>query len=229
MNIKDIDTSSLRYDPADKKALKQLRIDHKDVFTTEMYVDQDLVKHDDEILRYIILVYDINSPLRKTLKTHNEVKVQAMLLAGFDVKDKRLINNVQSALLYGKDEGVAKMIVRYVTIFNNMDYTELIGMLELNEKVMRTILSDKTTKDTRKELSDTSARIKELVENVFGGKETREIEEQLYEQLAISRVSLRPEMIVRQLAAGDDVFLKDKYNIKGTKGKTKRKKQFGDA
>ena len=87
MNIKDIDTSSLRYDPADKKALKQLRIDHKDVFTTEMYVDQDLVKHDDEILRYIILVYDINSPLRKTLKTHNEVKVQAMLLAGFDVKD----------------------------------------------------------------------------------------------------------------------------------------------
>ena len=214
MNITDLDLSALRYDPSNSKGLQKLREEHPDAFGSNIYENKRLMAFDDEILRYIIITYDINSPLRASTKDHNECKVKAMLMSGFDSNDMgKFDNEVEEALLYGRDSGVAKMIVKYVYLFNNIEYTELVGMIEYNSQVLTEIHNRKTTKKNKKNLRETSLRIKELTSNIFGGKETREIEEQLYEQLSMSRISLRPERMVRQLTSGksEDVFTKDLY------------------
>jgi hypothetical protein len=105
------------------------------------------------------------------------------------------------------------------------------GMLEYNSQLLLKIHNGNTNNQTIKELQQTSARIKELTGNVFGGKETKEIEEQLYEQLAMSRISYRPEMVARMLMSGqsEDLFVKDIYKARGGYKKVKRRIEHGDA
>jgi hypothetical protein len=215
MDLKDIDLSKLRYDPSNKKDLKRLQEDHPDAFGIEHYENPKLHKFHNEIMRYIILVYDMRSPLIQSIKEHNERKVRSLLMAGFESNNLgRFDTDIESSLLYGKDQGVARMIVKYVYIFNNIDYSELVGMIEINSQILRDIMNAKRTKDTMKQLSDTSARIKELTANVFGGKETKEIEEQLYEQLNMSRLSFRPERIAQRIHLGktEDMYMRDIYS-----------------
>ena len=231
MKLTDIDLSSLRYDPSDKKEIKRLQTDYPGQFECVIYENQkDLIPQHENILKYIILVYDMNSPLRKSLKTHNECKVQGMLMAGFEPDSRgRFDKAIEQALIYGQDSGVASMIVKYVYIFNNVDYSELIGMLELNSQLLMAIQNHKTNNNTFKDLSNTSARIKELTAVIFGGKETKEIEEQLYEQLSMNRLSLRPENIAKQLSEGNahGIFSSDPYGVYKDK-KSERKKKYGD-
>jgi hypothetical protein len=230
MRITDLDLSSFRYDPTDPKQLNKLRDDHPDAFNIP-YDDPIFFVNDDCVLRYIMLVYDMNSPLWKSIKTHNERKVQGMLMAGFEAdKSGRFDIKIEQGLLYGKDKGVARRIVKYVYVFNNVDYSELVGMLEYNMQLLFHIMSSNTNSKTREEFTKTSARIKELTATVFGGKETKEIEEQLYEQLAMSKLSFRPEMIVRQIASGqpEDLFVKDIYDMRKVKRVKTRAKRFGD-
>jgi hypothetical protein len=155
-----------------------------------------------------------------------------MLSCGFKANElgKFEQRDVEQALLYGKDKGVAIRIVKYVYLFNNVDYSELVGMLTYNNHLLTRILNNDTKSDTAKEFERTSTRIRELNANVFGGKETKEIEEQLYEQLAMSRISYRPEMVVRQLMSGksEDLFVKDIYAKRGGVKRVQRRKEFGD-
>ena len=214
MNIRDVDLSGLRYNPSDKKDLQKLRDEYPDAFNIALYENTKLIPYDDEIIRYIILVYDMNSPLHTTIKDHNERKVKAMLMSGFEADNYgKFDKDVTDALIYGKDKGVAAMIVKYVYIFNNVDYSELMGMIEINSQILRDIHNAKTNSNTLKSLKDTSERIKELTNNIFGGKETKEIEEQLYEQLNMSRMSLRPELIAQRIASGETerMFTKNLY------------------
>ena len=231
MKITDIDLSSLRYDPSKPKQLQKLRDDYPGDFDGN-YENLKLKQYDDEILRYIILVYDMRSPLWQSIKTHNERKVKSMLMSGFEANSHgRFDHEVESALLYGKDKGIARMFVKYVYLFNSVDYSELVGNIELNSKILVDIHNNKVTKDSMKNLRETSARIKELTSSLFGGKETKEIEEQLYEQLAMSRISFRPESVVRQVSSGktEDVFIKDIYGSRKAAKRIKRKIEFGDA
>ena len=214
MKLTDLDLTAFRYNPAENKELQRLREEHPEAFGSMLYENKKLINFYDEILRYIILVYDLNSPIMLSTKTHNECKVKSMLMSGFEANESGEFNQeVRDALLLGKDTGIAKMVVKYVYIFNNVDYAELMGMIEFNSQTLAKIQNHKTDSSTMKNLKDTSARIRELTSNIFGGKETREIEEQLYEQLSMSRISLRPERMVRQLASGksEDVFAKDIY------------------
>lgn len=233
MNIYDLDLTSLRYNPADEKDLERLKREHTDAFLLTPYDDPKLNAYDNQIMTYIILVYDINSPLQKSIKTLNERKIQAMLYCGFKANElgKFEQREVENALLYGKDKGVAIRIVKYVYLFNNVDYSELVGMLAYNNHLLVKILNNDTNNQTTKEFQATSARIKELNAIVFGGKETREIEEQLYEQLAMSRISYRPEMVARMLMSGqsEDLFVKDIYKARGGYKKVKRRIEHGDA
>lgn len=216
MKITELDLSNLLYDPSSKKDIQRLQKENPNIFDMDLFENHKLCQFHECILRYIILVYDMRSPLHVTIKNHNERKVKAMLMSGLEADDLGKFNGeIEQALLYGKDSGVARMIVKYIYLFNSVDYSELMGMIEINSQILRKIHNDKTTKDTLAQLQTTSKRIKELTVAVFGGAETKEIEEQLYEQLNMSRISFRPEMIARQYADKDaKIFKKDKYGSK---------------
>jgi len=233
MQITDIDLSGFKYDPSNDKDIKKLQDEHPQAFKNILWLEHPkLSQYETNILRYIILVYDINSPLWEMVKTHEEKKIKAMVMAGFEHGDDGKFNyDVEEALLYGRDDDVATMIVKYVYLFNSVDYSELVGMIEYNSQILKDIMKAKTNNQTMKNLKDTSARIKELTSNIFGGKETREIEEKLYEELAMSKLSLRPEYIVRQMMDGTvhSQFKHDPYMKKVSSKKQDRLKKHGDA
>lgn len=231
MQLKDLDLSVFKYNPDDKKELKRLQEDYP-VFKPLFLQNPKLSEYNLDILKYIIILYDKNSPLWEMTKTHEEKKVKAMLMAGFEPGlDGRFNNDVERALLYGQDEDVATMIIKYVYLFNSIDFSELVGMIEYNSQILRDIMNRKTKNQTLKDLKETSARIKELTSNIFGGKETKEIEERLYEELSMSKISLRPEHIVKKLTEGEEekLFSRDPYKKKLESKKAERLKEFGDA
>jgi hypothetical protein len=212
-NIQDLDLSSLKYNPANKLDIKKLQEDYPE-FGLILYENSKLAPYHEDILRYIILVYDINSPLWQTTKDHNEKKVKAMLMAGM-IADKhgKFDTPLQEALLYGSDSHISSMIVKYVYLFNNIDYVELVGMIQINFQTLKSIMDGKGTKDTYKQLEQTSARIKRLTKEVFGGEETKEIKEKLYEYLNMSRLNFRPEYIAQRLNKGEteEMFARNLY------------------
>jgi|GEM_PF-6271451 len=221
MRIRDLDLSGLKYNPGDKKSIKKLQEDHHPHFEFTWYENDKLVPYHEAILRYIILVYDQNSPLWKSEKDHNEKKVKAMLMAEMEIdEDGKFDQPLRESLLYGSDQGIARMIAKYVYLFNNIDYAELVGMIEINFQILRDIMNAKKVKDTHKQLEQTSDRIRELTKRVFGGEETKDIKEKLYEQLNMSRLSFRPEAMAKQFSsgAGKEMFAKDLY-------KNRRKKK----
>lgn len=213
MKINELDLSGLMYNPTSKKDIKKLQEDHKPNFDFHWYENDKLVKYHDSILKYIILVYDLNSPLYRSEKDHNEKKVKAMLMAEMEFKDGKFDQPIRESLLYGSDQGIARMIAKYVYLFNNIDYAELVGMIEINFQILRDIMNAKKVKDTHKQLEQTSDRIRELTKRVFGGEETKDIKEKLYEQLNMSRLSFRPEEMAKQHSegAGNEMFAKDIY------------------
>lgn len=232
MKLSDLDLSGFKYDPSNDKDIKKLQDDYPEAFCPHWLEHPKLINHEKNILRYIIILYDINSPLWETIKKHEERKIKAMLLAGFEHGDDGKFNyDVEDALLYGRDRDVATMIVKYVYLFNSIDFSELVGMIEYNSQILRDIMNRKTNNQTMKNLQETSARIKNLTSNIFGGKETREIEERLYEELAMSKLSLRPEHIVRQMMSGNvnSQFKHDPYKRKVVSKKADRLKEHGDA
>ena len=214
MNIRDLDLSSLKYDPSNKKDIKKLQEDHYPNFEFTWYENDKLIKYHDVILRYIILAYDQESPLFKTEKDHNEKKIKAMLMSEMEIDEEGNFDQpLRESLLYGSDKGIATMIAKYVYLFNNIDYAELVGMIEINFRILRDIMNNKMNKDSHKSLEATSDRIRELTKRVFGGEETKDIKEKLYEQLNISRLSFRPESIAKKIMSGDknNIFVKDIY------------------
>ena len=215
MNIKDLDLSSLKYNPGAKKSIKQLQEDHYPNFEFTWYENDKLVKYHEAILAYIILAYDQESPLFKTEKDHNEKKIKAMLMAEMEIDgDGNFDQPLRESLLYGSDSGIATMIAKYVYLFNSIDYAELVGMIEINFRILRDILNNKIKNDTYKTLEATSDRIRELTKRVFGGEETKDIKEKLYEQLNMSRLSFRPESIAKKIMSGEkgNMFVKDIYS-----------------
>jgi hypothetical protein len=213
-SMKDLDLSALKYNPNYKKSIKQLQEDHTE-FSLLVYENLKLVPYHEDILRYIILVYDVRSPLWQITKDHNEKKVKAMLMAGMMAnEDGRFDQPLQESLLYGSDAHISSMIVKYVYLFNNIDYVELVGMLQINFQILKDIMNGKALKESHKQLEQTSARIKQLTKDVFGGEETKDIKEKLYEYLNMSRLNFRPEHIAQRLSRGEteEMFAKNLYN-----------------
>jgi hypothetical protein len=103
MKINDIDLSGFRYDPSKDSEIKRLQKDFPQAFNPLWIENPKLSKHQTNIIRYIILLYDINSPLWETVKKHEERKIKALIMAGFEHgSDGKFDWDVENAILYGE-------------------------------------------------------------------------------------------------------------------------------
>ena len=87
MNIRDISTKGMMIDPKDVKATSRFYelIGHKGV---KLNVDIDC------FVRYVLLMYDSNSPLIASVDDYWERKMNALEAGGFKVKNDRLEDSV---------------------------------------------------------------------------------------------------------------------------------------
>lgn len=151
----------------------------------------------DTLFRYIVLAFDINSPIRYVYKTILEQRVKAALIAGFTVnKSGKFPKNIEQILLC-ENACVNRMIVRYITMINNEDYSTLIAYSEAlrkqQEKILAGDVDQEKTKDMIFNINTLKNSIKELKEVLLG--ESRDLHRTLYEFVDSSILGISPEEI----------------------------------
>lgn len=118
-------------------------------------------KISNDILRYIILYYDKNSPLQK-IEDVREAKVQAALLAGFKLRNNKFADNVVT-IMNCQDESVNNAIVRFTTFFYDNEYEDLITLKELRVLDRKKMLNN-TDDVTKKEAIENMDRTRKAME-----------------------------------------------------------------
>jgi hypothetical protein len=173
-------------------------------------VEYNLEPYRKETLRYIILFYDKNSPLWQSIPSFEDRKVTALQMAGFKIDDSgQFPVEVTNGIIYGKNQVVNKMIVRYVFLFNNPQFILLTGLLSMNYNLLNKIQGGDMHKDTLATFRSTSNDIEKLTKQVFGGKENMALEEELYSKLNMHKMLYRPEHIAERIREGKRPTKKD--------------------
>jgi hypothetical protein len=210
--LENINLSAFKYNPADNKDLKRLEENHEEFYGVNAKSGLKVLKK--EILRYIILMYDKNTPLRIMYTGFNKRKGYAAIMAGFK-RDPRTgkFNNAVKDVILGKNDDVNKAIVRYLMFFYDADYLQLIIYYELLGKQYRTAMED-----GQKALSNTNVQaiekireeINRLTEKIFGNEdgseESKDLEIELYRALEIEKETLHPDFVARQWTDGEEPF-----------------------
>ena len=208
LDINLLDGSVFEYNPKDNKDLKKLEESHPDFHGVNAKSGLKTLKK--EILRYIILMYDKNTPLRTSYNAYHKRKGYAAIMAGFqrDPRTKKFNNAVKDVIL-GQNDDVNKGIVRYVMQFFDADYLQLILYNELMGKQFRSSMQDnqKALSSTHiNAIQDIREEINRLTEKVFGGKESKELEKELYRALEIEKETLHPDFVAKAYSDGIEPF-----------------------
>jgi len=212
LDINLLDGSVFEYNPKDNKELKRLEESHPDFHSVNAKSGLKTLKK--EILRYIILMYDKNTPLRTMYNGHYKRKGYAAIMAGFQ-RDPRTnkFNNAVKDVILGQNDDVNRAIVRYVMQFFDADYLQLILYNELMGKQFRSSMDgEKALTSTQvNAIQDIRKEIDRLTEKVFGGNESRELEQELYRALEIEKETLHPDFVAKAYDDGIEPF-KDMAN-----------------
>lgn len=219
MKLDDIDTSNLKYDPKSKNSLKKLEkefpefMSHLKAGVASSKKEYDLEPFRDNVIKYIILLYDKNSPLWGTIQDFNHRKITALELAGFELqKNGQFINEVQQGIIMGQNSVVNNMIVRYVFLFNNPKFVMLVGLLQVYINLFAKIQEPSPKKDDITMFKQTADDIERLTSEVFGGKENVELENTLYEVMNMNKILFRPEHVAARIAQGEEPTNADPYD-----------------
>jgi len=148
-----------------------------------------------KIIRYIIFMYDKNSPFRVKFPDILHRKVEAARGAGWSIEKNGLFSDNVERVLRGENDSVNKMTVAYIRIHRNFKYSYLIGLEESFYRLMLEIMGGdmKNVEKMRKLQEDLEQITLELTSDDFNpllkGELMRYIEQE--------RLNLRPEDIAR--------------------------------
>ena len=162
------------------------------------------VKSDrNKIIRYIVAVYDKRG-LRVYEQNVPKRKRMAAELAGWLPNDKGEFPPAVKEIIEGKSKTVNRMIVRYCKLHKSPRYAALVGMEETFYSILdRMVDSDTETKSTEytmfKQLEN---EIEDRAAEFLNGDSNREIIQQVYEDIELERLELRPEDIAKKIKAG---------------------------
>jgi hypothetical protein len=160
---------------------------------------------DDKMIRYVLLMYDMNSPLREYYPELDKRKQFAASLAGYDL-DTEDVTGLFDFKIKVEDEEVPhedllNLIVKYLKYQNNYVWTMIVGneqaFYEFNKRVMIPVDGNRDKDilqavDIKNKLMDAQDNIVQRLQKYF--RELTGEDEQL-EQAITKRKRLRPENI----------------------------------
>jgi len=196
----DIETSYLRFNPNDSQFLNKISKDipafaeydsefaHKDAGKTRLYA-------------WIVIMFDMNTPLRREIKDMYKRKVYAGSLCGITPhavtgKYRECFENV----FVGKDKGVNNLIVKFISSFASPEYKQLVAHAVMQDTMMLKIIAGQAKKDVQELFDRSTDKIKELTNLIYGSGERDEVYEArraLYKQVAYDLSDMRAEDVAR--------------------------------
>ncbi len=195
MTLKEIDSSKLLFDIHSKDLVEQF----KAKFTGfEDYTGQIDEK---KVIQYIILMADVNSPLRISVKDWYQRKYTAATLVKFPM-NKKVFSDESEKLIIGEDDAVNASMVAYIASYGRPEYSLLMSFMALMSYETQKALSGEPSKDSDKTIDRISKRVVELTKEFFHSGDTDEysrVKQSLYARIEKEKLRLRPEQIIRQL------------------------------
>jgi len=197
MEQSDINTKVFLYDPFNKDTALILAEKYEEFnFTFTNLTDKR------KIVAYILLMYDLHSPLRVDIHDLFKRKRVAVQLAGFKVGDGGYFDKRVEGAILGDNVDVNNAIIRYITFFSNPDYTMLISFLDMYHKANRDALKGNPSATKIKNIESLNKTIKRLDTAIFAGDEPIGLRKALYEHAEEMRIALRPEDVAERLEKG---------------------------
>lgn len=152
----------------------------------------------DTLIRYIVLAFDLNSPVRYAYNDMYEQRVKAAQIAGFEIKKGKFDSKVEKILLC-ENPATNRMIIRYVAMINNEDYATYVAFTEAlrkqQEKILAGDVDQEKTKEMIANINTLKNSIRDLKENLIG--EANDLQRTLYEFVESNILGITPEEVAR--------------------------------
>ena len=158
-----------------------------------------------DILRYVILTYDVQSPAQREVRDYYQRKRTCAQYVGFPTTPDGKWRDDAVAILLGADEWFNSLMSRYLSLLALPEYTLLIALLELLARRTKKIFDGLDDDKTHTIINALTDKIKELTNKIFGSGEVDEIQQArraLYAQAEDDRLRLRPEDVIALMNEG---------------------------
>lgn len=151
---------------------------------------------------YIVLLYDINSDLKRNYPDNlYERKRNAALSAGFTITDGHFPGWVED-ILVGDNDKFNDAALRFVRMFGLPDMPAYLAYTEILHKQVSAALKEtdeKKLKIIQENIESSRTMVAQLERKMFGGEEVESVRAALYRLAEKQRLNLRPEHKAQQI------------------------------
>ena len=200
MSLDTLNTSRMIISPSDPEVAKKF---FKLVGEPPESIDRD------DLARYILLMYDPNSPLVELVDDYWSRKFDALELAGFKQRNGKFEPKVESFVL-GKSNEVNDIVIDWLIYIAKPKWTHLVFLCESLIRYTRQaedgINENKIAPADVKAVNEIMDKMAKVVhEWLFKGDETKEFLERLYYKTHRELLKVHPEDYAKKLASGDNL------------------------
>ena len=204
----DVDTSGLMFDPNKPSFFDDICREIKEFGDYENPHAPHVLSRV-RIFSWVVLMYDMHSPIRREIKDLYKRKIYAGTLVGLNSnKISGKYKEWVEKMLIGADKKVNKLVAKYISHFASQEYMQMIAHAEIQSRMLEKIISGKATKETQI-MFDTSVKtLKELTGIIYGTGERDEVydaRKALYKQVSSDLSDMRMERIATQMSKGENM------------------------
>ena len=183
-----------------------------------------------DICRYIILMYDVNSPMLREVRTYYERKARIAEMLEFPTSKGQWIPAVEEILI-GRNEKFNDLVATYISNLGLPQYMQLVAYQEIQRQKMMEVFMGRISDKSDQILERVTTAISIITRQLFGSGEEDEItvaRKALYQRAQIdkSRLIPKPEDIVKLIEADGD--LPEDFSPYGEGYKVEKSRFLGD-
>jgi hypothetical protein len=175
----------------------------------------DLTIDHDSLSKYILLMYDPNSPLIEIIDDYWNRKYEALELSGFKQRSGKFESKVENFVM-GKNNEVNDIIIEWLIYVAKPKWTHLVFLCESLIRYTRQaedgLNEDKIKPQDVESVNKIMDKMAIVVQEwLFKGDETKEFLERLYYKTHRDLLKIRPEYYAKRLASGDNLEVDNPY------------------
>lgn len=148
-----------------------------------------------KVIRYIMFLYDKNSPFRTKFQDILKRKVEAAKGAGWETVEGGVFERAVEEILRGHNPLVNDMAVAFIRLHRNFKYSYLVSLEESFYRMMLEIMSG-TTSNVDK-MKNTQAELEDTMIELTAEDNNPALKDNLLRYVEKERLNLRPEDIAR--------------------------------
>jgi len=182
-----------------------------------------------KLFDFMILLWDINSELKRIHPDYFERKRQAAICAGLDVDSNGNFSPEIEEIILGGNNTFNVAVIQYLMMHAIPEYPALVATLELQAQELAESFKQTDKPKDRETISNnvkrTTDQRREYEKSIFGGEEVENVRRALYERIERDKIRLRPEDMGAAIDKKQLSHLPDPYGFKKQKPHKETKKQ----